>query len=186
MPNQKRRWPSMRRQSSANGCCEYYDPVPGTGSCSFVLRQTVFEFHQGTVQWVCRVECGPCAARCQGKRVLAFGSSSILETRAIRRSCRRLWIDETILTAGADHPPNGSSPCQTGQHPTPGCGRCGSPSSGAVGLVGNGLIRRDSLPIRLTGHDHRMAALLCGLSGNLHFLMRAVPSITLTCSRAVT
>ena len=43
-----------------------------------------------------------------------------------------------------------------------------------------------SLPIRLTGHDHLMAALLCGLSGKLHFLMRAVSSITLTCSRAVT
>ena len=57
--------------------------------------------------------------------------------------------------------------------------------------AGPGLIPRDvdgmiSLPIRLTGHDHLMAALLCGLSGNLHFLMRAVSSITLTCSRAVT
>ncbi len=43
-----------------------------------------------------------------------------------------------------------------------------------------------SLPIRLGGHDHLMAELLCGLSGKLHFLMRAVSSITLTCSRAVT
>ena len=57
--------------------------------------------------------------------------------------------------------------------------------------AGPGLIPRDvggmiSLPIRLTGQDHLMAALLCGLSGKLHFLMRAVSSITLTCSRAVT
>ena len=58
--------------------------------------------------------------------------------------------------------------------------------------AGPGLIPRDvdgvrvSLPIRLGGHDHLMAALLCGLSGKLHLLMRAVSSITLTCSRAVT
>jgi hypothetical protein len=60
------------------------------------------------------------------------------------------------------------------------------PRAATVGTFGDGLIRRESLPMRLTGHDHLMAALLSGLSGNLHFLMRAVSSITLTCSRAVT
>ena len=109
-------------------------------------------------------------------------ANSAVEQRRAQYSI--LTANDTVVAVAHSFPAIFENILRAGQRPTHGCGRSGSP--GAVGLVGNGLTRRDTLPIRLTGHDHRMAALLCGLSGKLHFLMRAVSSITLTCSRAVT